>query len=68
MSDIGIIIRQHRISQHLSQEDLAEKSALDRTYISMLERGKKSPTIETANRIAFALGTKLSLILVEAGL
>lgn len=68
MAEIGLIIRQHRNALNVSQEELADKSSLDRTYISMLERGKKSPTIDTANRIAIALGTKLSTLLIEADL
>lgn len=68
MNELGLVIRRHRNDKGLSQEELADKALLDRTYISMLERGKKSPTVETAERIAKALGTKLSTLLDEAGL
>ncbi len=68
MNGIGYVIRLHRNSLGLSQEELAARAGLDRTYISMLERGKKCPTIETADRIARALGTKLSTLLIEGGL
>lgn len=51
----GIIVKELRCKKSISQELLAEKSNLDRTYISMLERGKKSPTILTIFKISSAL-------------
>ena len=53
---LGEEIREARLKIGLSQEALAEKSGLHRTYISLLERNKKSPTIETLFRICKALG------------
>lgn len=38
-----------------SQEQLADKSQLDRTYISLLERGERVPTITTLFKLAEAL-------------
>ena len=51
----GVVIRRLRKAQNLSQEDLAFKSDLDRTYISILERGLKQPSLPTILRIAQAL-------------
>lgn len=51
----GIIIKELRTKLEISQESLAEKSSLDRTFISMLERGKRTPTISTLLKISFAL-------------
>ena len=42
--------------RRLSQERLAESADLDRTYISLLERGLRQPTLETVFRLAEALG------------
>ncbi|WP_226603243.1 helix-turn-helix domain-containing protein [Bacillus cereus] len=39
----------------MSQEELAFNSVLDRTYISLLERGKRKPTISTLFSLASAL-------------
>jgi len=39
----------------LSQEDLGFKSGYHRTYISLLERGKKSPSLQTIFRLSEAL-------------
>ena len=43
----GIVLKQFRTKKALSQEELAHRSSLDRTYISLLERGLRSPTINT---------------------
>lgn len=44
----------------MSQEELAFQSNLDRTYISMLERGKCLPTISTLFSLCNALNIKAS--------
>jgi transcriptional regulator with XRE-family HTH domain len=53
---LGEEIRKARLKAGLSQESLADKSGLHRTYISLLERNKKSPTLETLFHICKALG------------
>lgn len=40
---------------HISQEDLATRSALHRTYLSDVERGARNPSIKTIEKIAQAL-------------
>ena len=42
----GHALRELREAREYSQEDLANESDLDRTYISMLERGIKNPTLQ----------------------
>jgi len=66
---LGEEIRTVRQKLGLSQEALAEKSGLHRTYISLLERNKKSPTIETLFRICKALGVSAASLInkVETG-
>jgi transcriptional regulator with XRE-family HTH domain len=44
----------------LSQEQFAFKCGIDRTYIGALERGEKSPTLNTINKIAIALKISIS--------
>ena len=63
---IGRILRRKREALGISQEELAARSEVDRTYISILERGLKSPTIETLERICAALGTLPERIIEEA--
>lgn len=62
---IGRTIRFLRKAQYLSQEKLAEKAGLHRTYIGALERGEKSPTIETMTKVVRALNTCLSDFFLE---
>lgn len=54
-----------RLQQFLSQEDLADKAGLHRTYIGSVERGERNITLLNANRIAEALGVKLTTCLEE---
>ncbi|WP_167617918.1 helix-turn-helix domain-containing protein [Maribellus sediminis] len=49
------VLRDIRLNRKLSQEKLAELSDLDRTYISLLERGLRQPTITTLFQICSAL-------------
>lgn len=62
---LGSTIRELRKSQGLSQEKLAEKAGLHRTYIGALERGEKSPTIDTLTKVVLALNTCLSDFFIE---
>jgi transcriptional regulator with XRE-family HTH domain len=55
ISVFGKVLRELREGEKLSQEKLAEYCDLDRTYISMLERGLRQPTISTIFKIADAL-------------
>lgn len=55
---VGTVLKRVRKSLKLSQEELAHRSSLDRTYISMLERNIKQPTITTIFLLAQALEMK----------
>lgn len=46
---------QIRREKNLSQESLAANSELDRTFISMIERGVRTPTLKSILKIAMAL-------------
>lgn len=56
----GEQLKQLRKNVAISQEDLAEKASLDRTYISLLERGKRNPSLLCLISVASALGVTLS--------
>ena len=60
---IGKELREARKKAGLSQEQLAEKAGVHRTYVSLLERDVKSPTVDVLLRICRALETKASDIL-----
>jgi transcriptional regulator with XRE-family HTH domain len=51
----GFVIRSLRKSKNISQEQLADTCDLDRTYISLLERGLRQPSLSTIFSLANAL-------------
>lgn len=51
----GKQIRDRRLQLGLSQEDLAEKAGLHRTYIGMIERAEKNVTLINISKLANAL-------------
>ena len=57
--DIGQKLKSLRISNNMTQEELAIRSDLTRGFISQLERNLSSPTIENLELILRALGTDL---------
>lgn len=57
---VGANIKRLRKAQDLSQEELADRSELHRTYISQVERAVKSPTLESLDKIARGLGLTLA--------
>lgn len=63
---VGNVLRARREMLAISQEELAERAEVDRSYISILERGLKSPTLETLERICAALETQTERVLAEA--
>lgn len=56
----GKVLKAVRIKAGLSQEELAFRSNLDRTYISMLERGVHQPSLNSLMAIAKAMNMKTS--------
>jgi transcriptional regulator with XRE-family HTH domain len=65
-SFLGKIIRQHRHAEELSQEGLAFAAGITRNYVSLVERGTSSPTVETLDALAEALHTSGASLLAEA--
>ena len=59
LRDFGFSVKRLREAKGLTQEALAEKADLDRTYISDIERGARNPGIKNAgcrrSRIALPL-------------
>ncbi|MNT24110.1 helix-turn-helix protein [compost metagenome] len=61
----GITLKKYRGMASLSQEELAHQSNLDRTYISLLERGLRRPTLNTIIVISKCLNKKPSELVQE---
>ena len=60
---MGQRIREARANLRMTQQALGEASGLDRTYISLVERGKQNLTIGAALKIAHALDVPISVLL-----
>ena len=52
----GTVLRRQRLDSGLSQEELAFETDLHRTYISLLERGVRQPSLSTIFVLAEAMG------------
>ena len=52
---LGRTVHRHRIALGISQEDLADRVGLDRTYVSGIERGIRNPTFLVLLRLARVL-------------
>ena len=59
----GRNLRAQRLKCQFTQEQLAEKADLDRTYISGLERGIRNPTITIVAQLAKALNVSPTALL-----
>ena len=59
-------LRDERIRQRVSMDQLAAKSGLSQPMISYVERGLRNPTLDTLLRIAAALDVDLSKLLQQA--
>lgn len=60
LAAFGQNVRKRRETKEFTQEILAEKAELDRTYVSDIERGARNPGIKNIARLAKALGISVS--------
>jgi transcriptional regulator with XRE-family HTH domain len=54
----GVVLKRLRAEKQISQEALALESGLDRTFISLLERGRRQPSLSTIFQISNPLGVE----------
>ena len=59
-SAFGARLRELRKQAALSQEELAHRARIASSYLSDLERGRQSPTLDVVNRLARALRITMS--------
>jgi transcriptional regulator with XRE-family HTH domain len=62
----GVVLRERRLAARISQEELAQAADLHPTYVSMIERGVRNPTLDVAARLAKALRVSLLRLIDEA--
>jgi transcriptional regulator with XRE-family HTH domain len=62
---LGEVLREAREAAGMTQEQLAFKARVHRTYVSLLERDKKSATVDTQSRVAAALDVPASWIIAR---
>lgn len=61
-------MRRCRLARGVSQEELAHRSAIDRSYMSSIERGGQNPGILSVLRVAHAMDMTLTELMAEAEL
>lgn len=59
LQSFGIRIKTLRQKQKISQEKLAEMADLHRTYINLVESGKRNISLRNINKLSKALGVSL---------
>jgi transcriptional regulator with XRE-family HTH domain len=62
---LGPVLRKARLAAHLTQEQLAFRAGLDRSYLSQLENDHKSPTLDVLFRLCDALGVRASRLVAR---
>jgi transcriptional regulator with XRE-family HTH domain len=59
------LLKKERIRRGISMNRLAEKAGLSQSMVSLLERGMRTPTLDTLLRISAALNVDLSKLLKQ---
>jgi CheY-like chemotaxis protein len=63
---LGMAIKTERSGLGISQEELADRAGLHRTYVSDLERGARNPSIASIEKLAQALNLSVSALFQRA--
>jgi transcriptional regulator with XRE-family HTH domain len=63
---VGPAFRCLRERAEISQEELAFRAGLDRTYVSGIERGRRNPSLKSMQRVAVVLTVSLDQVFVLA--
>ena len=63
---VGARIKNKRLEQNLTQEQLAEKVELSAVYIGQIERGERKMTIETLVKLANSLNSSIEELLKDS--
>lgn len=63
---LGRAIARARGGRELSQEELAARAGMDRTFVGGIERGEENPSFDKLLRLARALGLRPSELVASA--
>ncbi|WP_322005868.1 helix-turn-helix domain-containing protein [Paraburkholderia tropica] len=64
--EIGHALKVCRSAKKLSLDELAERAGLSQSYLSMIESGKRVPTLSSIDKVAAALGVPTPILLFLA--
>ena len=64
-ADFGNGLREHRVNRGLSQETLSFNAGLSVRYVQRLEAGEQQPTLETIFKLAYALNTSPTELVIS---
>ena len=67
VAELGRRVRLHRLYQRMTQDQLAERARLSRSFISLFETGERGIDVRALRRIAQALDLALPALVVEPG-
>lgn len=62
---VGVALRELRRRKGLTQEALALEAGAERTYVSLIERGKNSPSVRMVYRLCAVLDTRPSELFAQ---
>lgn len=68
LTALGEAVRSARLARGISQEELAARAGLDRSYMSSIERGAQNPGVVSVLRVAAALEMSASELFSIASL
>lgn len=58
-------VKRIRLEKGISQEELADRANLHRTYINLIERNKRNITIQNVEKIAIGLGVEPYILFID---
>jgi transcriptional regulator with XRE-family HTH domain len=61
----GQVVKESRLGQRMSQEDLGFKSGLNRNYVADIEKGRRKPSLITIFSLAKGLGLSPSVLITR---
>ena len=62
----ALVLRQARLSSGLTQEELAHRAGIDRTFVGLLESGKRQPTLSVISALAHVVGRTPESLVAKA--